>query len=229
MTGLVGLWEQCKGRQWAEGWWASPGSSPWPLSPCCGDREGKNTLTFFVQGSPLTICIGPILFRTWLCKVLRMYGVRWPFLVTGGHQQLIDFEFINTPDMHSPKIPSTQGDRIVNIVCVCFHCMSSKCLIRCSPLLARDLFMRGMCYILLVVPSPICTAGVKASKTFSDLKTGVGSFKDQPCLIKDSLFGKTTQLLPILMVGSTVCNFSHSETNPPFWQVAEVLLRAISG
>ena len=129
-----------------------------------------------------------------------------------------------------PKIPSTQGDRTVKIVFVCFHCMSLKCLIRCSPLLARDLFMRGMCYILLVVPSPICTAGVKASKTFSDLKTGVGSFKDQPCLIKDSLFGKTTELLPILMVSSTLCNFfSHSETNPPFWQVAEVLLRAISG
>ena len=158
-----------------------------------------------------------------------MYGVWWLFLVTGGHQQLIDFEFINTPDIYSPKIPPTQCDRTVNIVCICFHCMSSKCLIRCSPLLARDLFMRGMCYILLVVPSPICTAGVKASKTFSDLKTGVGSFKDQPCLIKDSLFGETTELLSILMVGSTLCNFSHSETNPPFWQVAEALLGVISG
>ena len=49
MTGLVGLREQCKGRQWAEGWWASPGSSPWPLSPCCGDTEGKNTLTFLFK------------------------------------------------------------------------------------------------------------------------------------------------------------------------------------
>ena len=137
-------------------------------------------------------------------------------MATGGHQALIDFEFINTSDFPSPKIPSTQGDMAANIVCVCFHCMSSKCLIQCSPLLARDLFMRGMCYILLVVPSPICTAGVKASKTFSDLKTGVGSFKDHPCLIKDSLFGKTTELLPILMVGSTLCSFSHSEYNPPF-------------
>ena len=201
MTGLVGLREQCKGRQWAEGWWASPGSSPWPLSPCCGDTEGKNTLTFFVQGFPLTNGIGPMQRISDVWSMMAIFGhCRPPIANRLWIHQHLWFPF-------SPN----SINRTANIVCICFHCMSSKCLIQCSPLLARDLFMRGMCYILLVVPSPICTAGVKASKTFSDLKTGVGSFKDQPCLIKDSLFGKTTELLPILMVGSTRCNFCHSE------------------
>ena len=40
-----------------------------------GTQKEKIPKTFFVQGFPLTNGIGPILFSTGLCKVLRMYGV----------------------------------------------------------------------------------------------------------------------------------------------------------